>query len=105
MDDSDPGPTRAATLRRTAPDPLTGHAARRSAYSDRLAALAGFTVGHKVLVIGAWILVAGVLAVAFPQLETVVRQQSVDLIPRDVPSFQTLDKMGAAFGEQGSKTM
>nr|WP_232070512.1 MMPL family transporter [Mycobacterium noviomagense] len=92
-------------MRRTAPDPLTGHAARRSAYSDRLAALAGFTVGHKVLVIGAWILVAGVLAVAFPQLETVVRQQSVDLIPRDVPSFQTLDKMGAAFGEQGSKTM
>ena len=45
------------------------------------------------------------LALLFPQLETVVRQQSVDLIPRDVGSFQTVDRMSAAFGEQGSKTV
>ncbi|MDQ2637627.1 MAG: RND family transporter, partial [Actinomycetota bacterium] len=49
--------------------------------------------------------VAVVLALLFPQLETVVRQQSVDLIPRDVPSFQTVDRMSAAFDEQGSKTV
>ncbi len=49
--------------------------------------------------------IAVVLALLFPQLETVVRRQSVDLIPRDVPSFQTVDRMSAAFGEQGSKTM
>ncbi|RAV00128.1 hypothetical protein DQP56_09910 [Mycolicibacter senuensis] len=74
-------------------------------YSARLAALAGFTVRHKALVIAAWLGAAVVLALLFPQLETVVRQQSVNLIPRDVASFQTVDQMSAAFGEQGSQTM
>ncbi|WP_238602263.1 MMPL family transporter, partial [Mycobacterium avium] len=40
----------------------------------------------------------------FPQLETVVKQQSVNLVPPDAPSLQTVDRMGTAFGEQGSKT-
>ena len=74
-------------------------------YSARLAALAEFTLRHKALVIGAWMTVAVVLAVLFPQLETVVRRQSVELIPHNVASFQTVDRMSAAFGEQGSKTM
>jgi RND superfamily putative drug exporter len=74
-------------------------------YSERLGALARFTVRHKALVIGAWIGLAVVLALVFPQLETVVQQQSVQLIPRDVASFQTIDRMSEAFGEQGSKTM
>ena len=82
-----------------------GGGAASSEYSARLAALAKFTVRHKALVIGAWLAVAVVLAVLFPQLETVVRQQSVELIPHDVASFQTVDRMSAAFGEQGSKTM
>jgi RND superfamily putative drug exporter len=83
---------------------LTKRAERTGEYSARLAALARFTVGHKALVIAAWIALAAVLAMVFPQLETVVKRQSVDLIPRDVPSFQALDRMSAAFGEQGSKT-
>ena len=74
-------------------------------YSARLAALAAFTVRHKALVIGAWMAVAAVLALLFPQLEAVVRQQSAELIPHNVASFQTVDRMSAAFGEQGSKTM
>ena len=74
-------------------------------YSERLAALARFTLRHKALVIGVWLGAAVVLALLFPQLETVVRQQSVDLIPRDAPSLQTVDRMSAAFGEEGSKTM
>ena len=74
-------------------------------YSERLGALARFTVRHKALVIGAWIGLAVVLALVFPQLETVVQKQSVQLIPRDVASFQTIDRMSEAFGEQGSKTM
>ena len=74
-------------------------------YSERLGALARFTVRHKALVIGAWVGLAVVLALLFPQLETVVQKQSVQLIPRDVASFQTLDRMSEAFGEQGSKTM
>jgi putative drug exporter of the RND superfamily len=82
-----------------------GGGAASTEYSPRLAALARFTVRHKALVIGAWMAVAMLLALLFPQLETVVRQQSVELIPHDVASFQTVDRMSAAFGEQGSKTM
>ncbi|ORB66364.1 RND family transporter [Mycolicibacterium tusciae] len=104
MTDSDPDVSGTATTLR----PRNGRStdpARSSEYSARLAALAGFTVRHKMLVIGAWLGVAVVLALLFPQLETVVRQQSVDLIPRDVGSFQTVDRMSAAFGEEGSKTV
>ncbi len=70
-----------------------------------LAALGRFTVRHKALTIGVWIGAAIVLALLFPQLETVVRQQSVDLIPRDAPSLQTVERLSTAFNEQGSKTM
>lgn len=99
-DESDSSSTSA-----TAPQPTRRRATAGSAeYSARLAALARYTVGHKALVIGLWVATAVVLALLFPQLETVVRQQSVDLIPRDVASFQTVDRMSAAFGEQGSKT-
>ncbi len=74
-------------------------------YSELLGALARFTVRHKALVIGAWVGLAVILALLFPQLETVVQKQSAQLIPQDVASFQTLDRMSEAFGEQGSKTM
>lgn len=77
---------------------------RGGEYSARLAALGGFTVRHKALMIGAWIGVAAILAIVFPQLETVVRQQSVQLLPNDVGSFQALEHMTAAFGEHGAKT-
>ncbi|MEI2818657.1 MAG: MMPL family transporter [Microthrixaceae bacterium] len=60
---------------------------------------------HKALTIGVWIGAAIVLALLFPQLETVVRQQSVNLIPRDAPSLQTVERLDSAFDEQGSKTM
>ncbi len=73
-------------------------------YSPRLARLGGFAMRHKALVIGGWIGAAVVLAMAFPQLETVVRQQSVQLIPNDATSFDAADDMAAAFGEQGAKT-
>ena len=62
-------------------------------YSERLGALARFTVRHKAIVIGAWVGLAVILALLFPQLETVVQKQSVQLIPRDVASFQTLDRV------------
>ncbi|PBA33812.1 MULTISPECIES: RND family transporter [Mycobacterium] len=93
-----------ATLSRPVRERLQKVAAGEGAYSDRLARLAGFSIRHKVLVIGVWVVTAAALALLFPQLETVVRQQSVNLIPRDAPSLQTVERMGAAFGEQGSKT-
>lgn len=77
---------------------LPGH------YSAVLAGVARFTLAHKTVVIGAWLGLAIMLALVFPQLETVVRQQSVDPVPRDVGSFQSLDRMGKAFGEVGSAT-
>ncbi|WP_310784977.1 RND family transporter [Mycobacterium sp. Z3061] len=73
-------------------------------YSARLAALGAFAVRHKGLVIGAWIGAAVILAVVFPQLETVVRQQSVQLLPNDVASFRAANDMAAAFDERGAKT-
>ena len=91
-----------ALLSRPAPP---ADVAKPREYSTRLAALAGFTVRHKALVIGAWLGAAVLLAMLFPQLETVVREQSVNLLPHDVPSFQTVDRMSDAFSEQGSKTM
>ncbi|BBZ25884.1 putative membrane protein, MmpL family [Mycolicibacterium madagascariense] len=77
---------------------------REEAHSRRLAAVARYAVTHRGIVIGGWLGVAVVLALLFPQLETVVQQQSLDPIPRDVASFQTLDRMGRAFGEEGSTT-
>ncbi|MDP7721651.1 MMPL family transporter [Mycobacterium sp. TY814] len=73
-------------------------------YSARLAALGAFALRHKALVIGAWIGAAVILAVVFPQLETVVRHQSVQLLPNDVASFRAVDDMAAAFDERGAKT-
>lgn len=70
-----------ATLSRPVREQLRKVAAGEGAYSDRLARLAGFSIRHKVLVIGAWVVTAGVLAMLFPQLETVVKQQSVNLVP------------------------
>ncbi|CQD11293.1 MmpL family transport protein [Mycobacterium europaeum] len=98
------GSTESATALLSRPAPPAGFVGSRE-YSLRLASLAGFAVRHKALVIGSWVLVAVLLAVLFPQLETVVRKQSVNLLPRDVPSLQTVDRMSAAFGEQGSKTV
>ncbi|UMB70027.1 RND family transporter [Mycobacterium paraterrae] len=73
-------------------------------YSARLAWVAAFAIRHTALVFGVWIGVAVVMALLFPQLETVVRQQSVDFVPRTAPSLQTVDRMSAAFNEQGSRT-
>ncbi|OBI88415.1 RND family transporter [Mycobacterium asiaticum] len=93
-----------ATLSRPVRRQLRKVAAGDGAYSERLARLAEFSIRHKALVIGAWVMMAATLALLFPQLETVVRQQSVTLIPRDAPSLQTVERMSAAFGERGSKT-
>jgi RND superfamily putative drug exporter len=73
-------------------------------YSALLAGVARFSLRHKAIVVGAWLSLAVVLALVFPQLETVVGQQSVDPVPRDIPSFQALDRMAKAFGEEGSTT-
>ncbi|MGJ0119938.1 RND family transporter [Williamsia sp. MIQD14] len=82
----------------------SGRSLRRGEYSQSLGRLARYVLAHKALVVTVWVATAVVLAVLFPQLETVVRAQSVDPIPAGVPSFQALDRMGDAFGEKGAKT-
>ncbi|MBF6150054.1 RND family transporter [Nocardia nova] len=77
---------------------------RTGEFSPRLASVGRFSMRHKALVIGAWLGVAVILAVVFPQLETVVRHQSVQLVPHDVASFRAADRMAAAFDERGAKT-
>src|ERR1700685_3857466 len=73
-------------------------------YSALLAGVARFALRHRAIVVGVWLGLAVVLALTFPQLETVVRRQSVDPVPRDIPSLQALDRMAKAFGEVGSTT-
>ncbi|MDV7173264.1 RND family transporter [Gordonia amicalis] len=74
----------------------------RGEYSRTLERLARFTLRHKLAVVGAWIAAAAALAILFPQLEAVVREQSLDPLPSDVASFQSLDRMGEAFDEKGA---
>ena len=73
-------------------------------YSPTLERVAWFTLRRKGIVTLVWLGAAIGLGLLFPQLESVVREQSVDPIPAGVPSFQTLDRMGASFDERGAKT-
>lgn len=104
MTDSDRGVTATVELPGRAPRgrrtlrPPTGE------YSRRLAGLGRFTTRHKAWVSAAWVGLAVILAIVFPQLETVVRQQSVQLLPNDVASFRAVDDMATAFDERGAKT-
>ena len=84
--------------------PDVDESARRGEYSVILERLGRFSLRHKVVVVAAWLVAALALALAFPQLEAVVEEQSVDPIPAGVESFKTLDAMGDAFGEDGAKT-
>lgn len=74
-------------------------------YSRRFERAGSTVIRHPYIVIGVWVAVAVVLALSFPQLERVVKSQSVDPFPRDLASIQVLDRMADSFGEQGSATM
>lgn len=86
------------------PKPPSKKAAANGEYSALLEKLAWLVLRRKGFVALVWIIIAGGLALLFPQLESVIRDQSVDPIPASVPSFQTLDRMGTAFNERGAKT-
>src|SRR5262245_26609307 len=74
-------------------------------YSPALAAMTRFTIRHRWSVIAAWIALAAILAIVFPQLETVVKQQSVQMLPASMHAARTLDHVSAAFHEDGSRTV
>ncbi|OMC30949.1 hypothetical protein A5740_15820 [Mycobacterium sp. GA-1841] len=57
------------------------------------------------LIILAWLLIVAILTFAVPSLETVGRQYSVSLVPRDAPSFEAMQRMGTSFGESDSDSV
>ncbi|OBG82478.1 hypothetical protein A5733_13680 [Mycobacterium sp. NS-7484] len=58
-----------------------------------------------VPIILAWLVVVAILTFAIPSLETVGRQYSVSLVPRDAPSFQAMQRMGTNFDESDSDSV
>ncbi|MCF8588419.1 MMPL family transporter [Gordonia liuliyuniae] len=56
-----------------------------------------FTHRHAWLVVGFWIVVAAVLNVSVPQLETTVSQTSADFLPQSLPANQYLEEMSRDF--------
>ncbi len=57
------------------------------------------------LVIGAWLVLAGVLALTMPSLEEVSQRHPVDLLPPGAPVLAATDKMAAAFHEPDSESI
>ena len=76
----------------------------RGEYSRSLGQVGRFVLSHKALVAGVWVAVAVVLAVLFPQLETVVRQQSVDPILRACRRFRRSIAWARRSTKKGAKT-
>ncbi len=56
----------------------------------------------SIPVVGLWLLVAGAMNLAVPQLETTVTEQARSFLPDEASSVQALVKMGDYFGGGGS---
>jgi putative drug exporter of the RND superfamily len=59
----------------------------------------------SVPIILGWLMVVAVATFALPTLEQVGRESSVSLVPKDAPSFQAMQRMGALFEESDSDSM
>ena len=73
----------------------------RSGFFGRLGS---FVVRHGLWIVIGWYLLAGAVNLVFPQIETVVRAQSVATIPADMTSMRALNRMAAVFDEEGTQT-
>ncbi|MDH6196189.1 RND superfamily putative drug exporter [Mycobacterium frederiksbergense] len=58
-----------------------------------------------VPIILGWLVIVAILTFAVPSLETVGREHSVPLLPRDGPSYQAIQRMGQDFGESNSDSV
>ena len=67
--------------------------------------LGDFVVRRPVVIIGFWIVLAGVLAVTFPGLTQMARERPVDLLPADAPVTLATQQMTEAFHESGSQNI
>jgi putative drug exporter of the RND superfamily len=67
--------------------------------------LGDFLVRRPVVIVGFWIVLAGVLAVTFPALTQMARERPVDLLPANAPVSVTTQQMTDAFHEAGSQNI
>jgi len=56
------------------------------------------------IIIG-WLVFVAIATFALPSLETVGRESSVSMVPKDAPSFQAMQRMGSMFEESDSDSM
>lgn len=70
-----------------------------------LEAIARRASRYALLVIGAWVLLAGAGNVAVPQLEHVVKAQSRAFFPTDSGATQAAQRMGTLFGDSDSNNI
>lgn len=61
--------------------------------------LAQLAVRRPFVLIGAWIVLAGSLALLFPTIDQMVRERPVAILPADAPVVVATEKMTAAFQE------
>jgi putative drug exporter of the RND superfamily len=57
------------------------------------------------LVIGAWVVLAGVLSLTMPSMEEISQRHPVDILPSNAPVLVATDNMTKAFHESGSESI
>ncbi|WP_327139163.1 MMPL/RND family transporter [Nocardia sp. NBC_01327] len=70
--------------------------------ADRLDKLGALVRRFRYVVVAIWLLSAGILNLAVPQLESTVFDNSTPMIPQDTPASRMLIEMGKQFGESSS---
>ena len=73
--------------------------------SARLGAIGRFAHRRAGWVLICWIVVAGALNLAVPQIEQTVSTNSADFVPADLPANKSLEKMAADFGVPASNAV
>lgn len=68
------------------------------AESRNLTRMGGWIHRHAWWIVVFWVVVAGGMNIAVPQLEQIVSRHSADFVPADLPANQTLEQMAADFG-------
>src|SRR3954452_7495187 len=71
----------------------------------RLGQLAAFSVRHARWVLAGWLLLAAVLTLAVPRLESVVADDATPFLPASSPSIQAFERMDRSFGEGDGKSI
>jgi RND superfamily putative drug exporter len=59
----------------------------------------------SVPIILGWLVLVAIATFALPSLESVGRESSVSLVPKDAPSFHAMQRMGSLFEESDSDSM